>query len=141
MFRAMASTAFCREQTTPSIIRQAAAGREYFLRQISLHCFKGVSMTRKTFALVCSLPVGCLITAGLVAQQTATEAPTGFTTPAVTQMPGSQSTSTGIPEPPGDSFALDQAQFERVHDASTGLGQGQAQSSMQRHARSAIRMA
>src|SRR5215831_12147489 len=79
-------------------------------------------MTRKTFALVNALAFGCLMIAGLVAQQTATEAPTGFTTPAVTQIPGSQSTSNGIPEPPGDSFALDQAQFERVHDASTGLG-------------------
>jgi len=36
--------------------------------------------------------------------------------------PGSQSISNGIEEPPGDTFALDQAQFERRHDASTGLG-------------------
>ena len=60
--------------------------------------------------------------AAVAAQQALTEAPTGFTTPTVTQMPGSQSTSNGIPEPTGDSFALDQAQFERVHDPSTGLG-------------------
>jgi CxxC motif-containing protein (DUF1111 family) len=33
-----------------------------------------------------------------------------------------QSVSNGIAEPPGDSFALDQAQFERTHDPSTGLG-------------------
>src|SRR5215471_10906332 len=79
-------------------------------------------MTRKTLVVVCSLASGCLITAGLIAQQTATEAPAGFTTPTVTQTPGSQSTSNGIPEPAGDSFALDQAQFERVHDPSTGLG-------------------
>jgi CxxC motif-containing protein (DUF1111 family) len=68
----------------------------------------------------------------LVAQQSATEAPAGFTTPTLAQTisstgeltvtPGSQSISNGIAEPPGDTFALDQAQFERKHDASTGLG-------------------
>jgi CxxC motif-containing protein (DUF1111 family) len=68
----------------------------------------------------------------LVGQQSQTEAPTGFTTPTLGQTinstreltvnPGSQSTSNGIEEPPGDTFALDQAQFERRHDASTGLG-------------------
>lgn len=69
---------------------------------------------------------------GLVAQQSATEAPAGFTTPTlgqtigatgeVTSTAGSQSVSNGIAEPPGDTFALDQAQFERRHDASSGLG-------------------
>jgi len=68
----------------------------------------------------------------LVAQQTTTEAPAGFTTPTLgqgisptgelTANPGSQSISNGIAEPPGDTFALDQAQFERRHDPSTGLG-------------------
>jgi CxxC motif-containing protein (DUF1111 family) len=68
----------------------------------------------------------------LVAQQSATEAPAGFTTPTLgqtisstgelTATPGSQSISNGIAEPPGDTFALDQAQFERKHDPSTGLG-------------------
>ncbi len=68
----------------------------------------------------------------LVGQQTESEAPAGFTTPTVQQTisptgeltvnAGSQSTSNGILEPPGDTFALDQAQFERKHDASTGLG-------------------
>jgi CxxC motif-containing protein (DUF1111 family) len=68
----------------------------------------------------------------LVAQQSATEAPAGFTTPTLGQAisatgeltvnPGSQSVSNGIEEPPGDTFALDQAQFERRHDPSTGLG-------------------
>jgi CxxC motif-containing protein (DUF1111 family) len=68
----------------------------------------------------------------LVAQQSATEAPAGFTTPTLGQpisstgeltvTPGAQSISNGIAEPPGDTFALDQAQFERKHDASTGLG-------------------
>ena len=68
----------------------------------------------------------------LVAQQSATEAPAGFTTPTLgntispagelTAASGSQSVSNGIAEPPGDTFALDQAQFERRHDPSTGLG-------------------
>ena len=67
-----------------------------------------------------------------VAQQYATEAPAGFTTPTIGQTvgpmgellanPGSQSVSNGIAEPLGDTFALDQAQFERRHDPSTGLG-------------------
>ncbi|HTA60175.1 MAG TPA: di-heme oxidoredictase family protein, partial [Candidatus Baltobacteraceae bacterium] len=67
-----------------------------------------------------------------VAQQSTTEAPAGFTTPTLGQAigatgeltvnPGSQSVSNGIAEPPGDTFALDQAQFERRHDPSTGLG-------------------
>jgi CxxC motif-containing protein (DUF1111 family) len=72
------------------------------------------------------------IAVGLIAQQTETEAPAGFNTPTVqatisptgelTVLAGSQSVSNGIQEPPGDTFALDQAQFERRHDASTGLG-------------------
>ena len=68
----------------------------------------------------------------LIASQSPTEAPAGFTTPTLGQTvgpdgeltgnPGSQSISNGIAEPPGDTFALDQAQFERRHDPSTGLG-------------------
>jgi CxxC motif-containing protein (DUF1111 family) len=77
-------------------------------------------MTTKLFIPI--IAFACWITMQVTAQQTATEAPTGFTTPTVTQNPGSQSTSNGIPERPGDTFASDQAQFERVHDPSTGLG-------------------
>jgi hypothetical protein len=50
----------------------------------------------------------------LVAQQSPTEAPAGFTTPTlgqsisptgeITANPGSQSISNGIAEPPGDTF-------------------------------------
>ena len=68
----------------------------------------------------------------VVAQQPVTEAPAGFTTPTLQQSisatgeltsnAGSQSISNGIKEPPGDTFALDQAQFERRHDLTTGLG-------------------
>jgi CxxC motif-containing protein (DUF1111 family) len=68
----------------------------------------------------------------LAGQQSQTEAPAGFTTPTLGQAigpreeltvnAGAQSISNGIEEPPGDTFALDQAQFERRHDPSTGLG-------------------
>src|SRR5579862_7937667 len=68
----------------------------------------------------------------LMAQQDVAEAPAGFTTPTLGQTigptgeltanSGSQSVSNGIAEPPGDTFPLDQAQFERRHDPSTGLG-------------------
>jgi CxxC motif-containing protein (DUF1111 family) len=72
------------------------------------------------------------IALAVIGQQSATEAPAGFTTPTLGQAigpngelvgnPGAQSVSNGIAEPPGDTFALDQAQFERRHDASSGLG-------------------
>ena len=57
-----------------------------------------------------------------IAQQSPTEAPAGFDTPALSQNPGSESISNGIAEPPGDTFALDQQRFEQTHDVSTGLG-------------------
>lgn len=75
--------------------------------------------------------IGAAAAIALIGQQSASEAPAGFTTPTLGQMvgptgelvgnAGSQSVSNGIAEPPGDTFALDQAQFERRHDASTGL--------------------
>jgi hypothetical protein len=53
----------------------------------------------------------------------ATEAPAGFDTPTLqTQNAGSQSSSNGIPEPAGDTFARDQQIFEKREDASLGLG-------------------
>ena len=76
--------------------------------------------------------IGAAAAVVLIAQQSVTEAPAGFTTPALGQTvgptgeltvnSGSQSVSNGIAEPSGDTFALDQAQFERKHDPSTGLG-------------------
>jgi len=57
-----------------------------------------------------------------IAQQTATEAPAGFDTPTRGQNQGSQSLSNGIPEPPGDTFALDQTRFERRNGVDDGLG-------------------
>jgi len=75
---------------------------------------------------------GAATVIALTAQQSTTEAPAGFTTPTLGQAIGStgqltvtagtQSISNGIAEPPGDTFALDQAQFERRHDPSNGLG-------------------
>jgi len=50
------------------------------------------------------------------------EAPAGFDTPTIAQDPGSQSVSNGLVEPPGDTYAFDQTRYERIHDASTGLG-------------------
>jgi CxxC motif-containing protein (DUF1111 family) len=69
------------------------------------------------------LLVGVMVT-GLagIAQQGPTEAPAGFDTPTLAQNSGSQSSSNGIAELPGDTYVLDQASFEQPHDASTGLG-------------------
>src|SRR5882757_9779770 len=58
----------------------------------------------------------------LIAQEAPTEAPAGFTTPPLTQTPAPQTVSNGLAEPPGDTFQLDQLQFERVHDPTNGLG-------------------
>jgi CxxC motif-containing protein (DUF1111 family) len=76
--------------------------------------------------------IGAAAAIVLIAQQPPAEAPAGFTTPTLGQAigstgeltvnAGSQSVSNGIAEPPGDTFALDQAQFERRPDPSTGLG-------------------
>lgn len=51
-----------------------------------------------------------------------TEAPAGFTTPTLQSNPGSKSVSNGIPEPPNDTFALDQANFEAREGNDSGLG-------------------
>jgi CxxC motif-containing protein (DUF1111 family) len=57
-----------------------------------------------------------------IAHQSATEAPAGFDTPTLARNPGSLSTSNGIEEPPGDTFALDQQVYEQIHDVNSGLG-------------------
>jgi CxxC motif-containing protein (DUF1111 family) len=71
-----------------------------------------------------SLPCAAALIAGLalIAQDAPTEAPAGFTTPPLTQTPAPATTSNGLAEPPGDTFTLDQMQFERVHDPTSGLG-------------------
>jgi CxxC motif-containing protein (DUF1111 family) len=58
----------------------------------------------------------------VIAQQSATEAPPGFDTPTLAVNPGSQSTSNGIAEPNGDTFAHDQQIYEQIHDVNSGLG-------------------
>ena len=58
----------------------------------------------------------------VLAQPSATEAPAGFDTPTLVAHPGSQSTSNGIAEPAGDTYALDQQAYEQVHDVTSGLG-------------------
>ena len=81
-------------------------------------------MTSKRAILLFSVSAGgCIVAFGLLAQQTATEAPAGFDTPTLqVQNAGSQSFSNGIAEPPGDTFALDQQIFERREDPALGLG-------------------
>ena len=76
---------------------------------------------RRTPLLLALLAILALAILG-IAQQTATEAPAGFNTPTLGQNPGSQSVSNGIPEPPGDTFALDQTRFERRNGIDDGLG-------------------
>src|SRR6202011_5441905 len=78
-------------------------------------------MHRFLSALVLLLGVMAMGLAG-IAQQSATEAPAGFDTPTLAQNPGSLSTSNGIEEPPGDTFALDQQVYEQIHDVNSGLG-------------------
>jgi CxxC motif-containing protein (DUF1111 family) len=56
------------------------------------------------------------------APSVATEAPAGFDTPTLVASPGSKSSSNGIAEPPGDSYAHDQQIYETLHDVTTGLG-------------------
>src|SRR5246500_2594603 len=69
--------------------------------------------------MLCGASVAAVVA---VAQQAATEAPTGFDTPTLVENPGSQSVSNGIAEPAGDSFALDQQVYETTHDVNSGLG-------------------
>jgi CxxC motif-containing protein (DUF1111 family) len=79
-------------------------------------------MKRKSLAaLLLLLGVIALRQAG-IAQQSATEAPAGFDTPTLAEQAGSRSTSNGIAEPPGDTFALDQQIYEQIHDVNSGLG-------------------
>jgi CxxC motif-containing protein (DUF1111 family) len=78
-------------------------------------------MTRNTSSILL-VSIALITGAGIVAQQTPPDAPAAFATPILASQPGSQSVSNGMPEPPGDTFGLDQTRFETVHDASNGLG-------------------
>src|ERR1700740_1317406 len=79
-------------------------------------------MVQKSMSAVVLLLIVLAVSAVVVAQQSATEAPTGFNTTTLAQNPGSQSTNNNIAEPAGDNYALDQAKFEQDHDAASGLG-------------------
>jgi hypothetical protein len=79
-------------------------------------------VTLKKVILLSLVLFGCLITIGLLAQQAPSEAPAGFDTLTLqTQNAGSESSSNGIAEPPGDSFVRDQQIFEKREDAALGL--------------------
>jgi CxxC motif-containing protein (DUF1111 family) len=68
------------------------------------------------------IPAGTLILAlGIagISQQSAKEASAGFNTPS---FDGAHSVSNGMPEPPGDTFALDQQIYEENHSARQDLG-------------------
>ncbi len=73
-------------------------------------------MKCKTLSLV-SCVCGLALAVALIAQNSTTEAPAGFDTPPVTDSPGAASSSNGIAEPAGDSFANDQAFFEKQEDS------------------------
>ena len=81
--------------------------------------------TQKAFFLLCAAAASAGSLA-LIGQEAATEAPAGFTTPPLTQRPQPATLSNGLPEPAqgllGDSFVVDQEQFERPHDPTNGLG-------------------
>jgi CxxC motif-containing protein (DUF1111 family) len=80
-------------------------------------------VTPKKVILLSLVLFGCLIAIRLLAQQAPTEAPAGFDTPTLqTQNAGSESSSNGIAEPPGDSFVRDRQIFEKREDAALGLG-------------------
>src|SRR6201997_110337 len=76
-------------------------------------------MSKKIPHLLLCLFVLLAIGIAGIAQQSATEAPAGFDTPTFTP---AQSVSNGIPEPTGDTFALDQQTFEQRKDIHAGLG-------------------
>jgi hypothetical protein len=92
-------------------------------RNQPIHCgLAGNTMTRRCISVFVLLSGVLAIGFTGVAQQSATEAPAGFETPTLAENPGSKSVSNGIVEPPGDTFALDQQNYERIHDVNSGLG-------------------
>src|ERR1700746_2133263 len=62
-------------------------------------------ITGKIWSAALTVCGASIASAVAVAQQAATEAPTGFDTPTLAENPGSQSVSNGIAEPAGESFA------------------------------------
>src|ERR1700756_1029304 len=85
---------------------------------------RGTAMviTGKYWSAVLTLCGASVVAVVAVAQQAATEAPTGFDTPTLVENPGSQSVSNRIAEPAGDSFALAQQVYQRTNHVKHGLG-------------------
>jgi CxxC motif-containing protein (DUF1111 family) len=80
------------------------------------------SLNNRTNLLVFVTAVALTVAAGLIAQNTPTEAPAAFSTPPLTPNSAPASVSNGLVEPAGDTFVIDQAQFEMIHDPTNGLG-------------------
>lgn len=79
--------------------------------------FRGKLFLRGTIVITAAaLAVGV---AAATNQASAPEAPAGFNTPS---FDGAKSVSNGIPEPQGDTFAMDQQIFEENHTTEQGLG-------------------
>ena len=76
----------------------------------------------RTYFLLPITAVAVTVAAGLIGQNAPPDAPAGFATPPLTPNAPPQSVSNGMPEPAGDTFIMDQAKFEMVHDATNGLG-------------------
>ena len=75
---------------------------------------------RKFFALAfVAIAIGAV---AQVALQSATEAPTGFSTPTLSENPGSLSEGNGMPFPAGQTMADVQAVFEEQDGVDEGLG-------------------
>jgi len=79
-------------------------------------------MTQKRGPYVFAFAFLAVLALAAIAQQSLTEAPAAFASPTLSQNPGSQSVSNGITEPAGDTYALDQATFEKRHGVDDGLG-------------------
>src|SRR5262249_8689550 len=79
-------------------------------------------LNKRTNLLLSLIVAALTLAAGLIAQNAASEAPAGFTTPPITANAPPQSVGNGLEEPAGDTFAVDQGVFELVHDPTNGLG-------------------
>jgi len=80
-----------------------------------------IPLKKKALLRVCAFTAGGAVIMAVagIAQQAATEAPAGFSTPSFN---GAQSVSNGIVEPPGDTYALDQQVYEQNHQANGPAG-------------------
>src|ERR1700730_7334636 len=79
-------------------------------------------LTTRKHILLSLLPAAFTVAAGLLAQEAPTEAQASFSTPPLTPNIPPSSVGNGVGEPAGDTFLIDQAKFEMVHDPSNGLG-------------------